>query len=248
MRPSRSCEVSAEPFDYKLTVRGEVRHFEARTSASAPDAAVILVRDVTERRRNEERTRFLARAAKSLAASLDYGNTVETLARLSVPFVADICIVELLENGRLSCAAVAAPSPDSSMDSDAQAVSCDPDCDHPVAVTLRAGAPRVVNDVTPAAVDAVAQSPDHAARLRAVGIVSAILQPLAARGQILGVMTFASTAGDRRFTETDLALTRELADRAGIAIDNARLYRELQESSRLKDEFLSIVSHERGRR
>jgi signal transduction histidine kinase len=142
--------------------------------------------------------------------------------------------------------AVAGPSPDveAGIQTQRQLYPLDPAGDHPVAVTLRAGAPRVVNDVTPAAVDAVAPSPDHAARLRAVGIVSAILQPLAARGQILGVMTFASTAGDRRFTETDLALTRELADRAGIAIDNARLYRELQESSRLKDEFLSIVSHE----
>jgi signal transduction histidine kinase len=235
-----------EPFDYKLTVRGEMRYFEARTSASAPDAAVILVRDVTERRRNEERTRFLARAAESLAASLDYGNTVETLARLSVPFVADICIVELLEKGRLSCVAVAGPSPDveAVIQTARKQFPVHPASDHPVAITLRAGAPRVMSDVMPAAVDAVAQSPDHAARLGVVGVVSAILQPLSARGQVLGVMTFASTAGDRRFTETDLALTRELADRAGIAIDNARLYRELQESSRLKDEFLGVVSHE----
>src|SRR6185503_16369706 len=68
--------------------------------------------------------------------------------------------------------------------------------------------------------------------------------PLVARGQTLGAMTFASTDPARRYTQVDVALASELADRAGVALDNARLYREVQESNRLKDEFLGTVSHE----
>jgi signal transduction histidine kinase len=68
--------------------------------------------------------------------------------------------------------------------------------------------------------------------------------PLVARGQTLGAMTFVSTDAARHYSDADLAVARELADRAGIAVDNARLYREVQESNRLKDEFLSTVSHE----
>jgi signal transduction histidine kinase/ActR/RegA family two-component response regulator len=68
--------------------------------------------------------------------------------------------------------------------------------------------------------------------------------PLVARGQMLGAMTFVSTDPARRYSDADLAVARELADRAGTAIDNARLYRELQESNQLKDEFLGTVSHE----
>ena len=78
----------------------------------------------------------------------------------------------------------------------------------------------------------------------AIGVRSMMVVPLVARGQTLGAMTFASVDPARRYTQADVALASELADRAGIALDNARLYREVQESNRLKDEFLGTVSHE----
>ena len=83
---------------------GEERHYEARISPSSQGTVVVLVRDITERRRGEERTRFLASAAASLSSSLDYGSTVETLANLAVPFLADLCIVDLLEHGHIRTA------------------------------------------------------------------------------------------------------------------------------------------------
>ena len=65
---------------------------EARTSATGADSVVFLIRDVTERRLLEERTNFLARAGTALTSSLDFGSIVDTLAKLPVPFLADVCV------------------------------------------------------------------------------------------------------------------------------------------------------------
>jgi signal transduction histidine kinase len=81
--------------------------------------------------------------------------------------------------------------------------------------------------------------------MEAAGIVSLISVPLVARGRTLGVFTFFSTAhSGRRYTGADLSFGRELAHRAAMSMENARLYREAREAIRLRDEFLSIASHE----
>ncbi len=71
-----------------------------------------------------------------------------------------------------------------------------------------------------------------------------MILPLAARGRKLGTLTFAAGASGRRYDRQDLMLAEEVAGRAALAIDNARLYRDAQEAIRLRDEFLSIASHE----
>src|SRR2546430_8512316 len=73
---------------------------------------------------------------------------------------------------------------------------------------------------------------------------SLMLVPLGARGRTLGVVSFALANGERRYTLADLALAEDLAQRAALAADNARLYREAQDASRAKDEFLAVLSHE----
>jgi signal transduction histidine kinase len=235
----------APPFEYRLTLAGETRHYEARVSAAGPDAVVFVVRNISERRRNEERARFLARAGTTLASSLDLGNTCATLARLAVPFLGDICIVDLLEQGRLRCAAVAATSTE--LEGPLAAMRArypvDVSGNHPVAVALRSGA-AVFPEAPASSLRAAAQSADHAAMLEDILPESLIVVPLVARGVRVGCMSFGIARSERRFDVADLALAGELAHRAAIAIDNARLYREVQDASRLKDEFLGIVSHE----
>jgi len=233
------------PYEYRLVLSGTERHYEARISPSGQGAVVVLVRDITERRRNEERTRFLALAAASLASSLDYGHTVETLAALPVPFLADICLVDLLEHGDLRCAAVAATTPDRRALAQATREKFPPEQsgNHPVALAIRGGA-TLYAECTPRIFSGFVTSGEHLAMAEAIGVRSLMVVPLVARGQTLGAMTFASVDPARRYTQADVALASELADRAGIALDNARLYRELQESNRLKDEFLGTVSHE----
>jgi PAS domain S-box-containing protein len=236
---------AVEPYEYRLALSGTERHFEARLSPSGPAAVVVLVRDITERRRNEERTRFLARAAASLSSSLDYGSTVETLATLPVPFLADLCVVDLLERGDIRCAAVAATTPDRRALVEATRLKFPAVTggNHPAAVAMRGGT-TLYSECAPNAFAGFIHSEEHQAMAEAIGIRSLMVVPLVARGQTLGAMTFASADAARRYTQADVALASELADRAAVALDNARLYRELQESNRLKDEFLGTVSHE----
>src|SRR5207237_5313285 len=68
--------------------------------------------------------------------------------------------------------------------------------------------------------------------------------PLGARGRVLGALALFSTDPARRYGSSDLALAEELARRAALSLDNARLYREAQDAVRARDEFLSIASHE----
>ena len=236
-------------FEYRLALGGDTHHFEARVSATGTDAVVFLVRDITERRRGEERARFLARAGTTLASSLDYSNTVETLARMSVPFLAEVCVVDLLEHGRFRCAAVAAATPE--QEALVHAVRQRHPRDFrgdPLAPSLLRAGPVLHRAIPPDLEISPDTEPDwreeDAAMLRAAGATSAITVPLVARGQLLGVMSLAAASSDRKYDEQDVGVAEELAKRAAIALDNARLYREVQESSRLKDEFLGIVSHE----
>lgn len=232
-------------FDYTLQVGSESRQYEARTSASGPDSVVFLIRDVTERRQLEERTDFLARAGTALTSSLDFVSIVDTLAQLPVPFLADVCIVDLLEHGTLRLASVAAQTPE--IQALVHAVRAEfpvrPHGDHPVARALRGG-PSLFETVPPSLLRGLARSADHARLMKQIGPVSLIILPLVARGQTLGAMSLVTTISGRHYTDADLTLARELSHRAAVALDNARLYRDLEESSRLKDEFLGIVSHE----
>ncbi len=138
-----------EPFEYFQPGAAGDRRYEARISPSGRDTVVILVRDVTERRRNDDRTRFLARAAESLALSLDYGSTIETLARLPIPFLADLCIVDLLDRGQVRVGAVAASNPE--IEARATAVRAKYplalDAHHPSTVAMRSG-PKLFRDCT----------------------------------------------------------------------------------------------------
>jgi signal transduction histidine kinase/CheY-like chemotaxis protein len=112
-----------------------------------------------------------------------------------------------------------------------------------VAVALRGGM-TLYADCTPATFSRHSGSAEHASLVDAIGPRSLMVLPLTARGQMLGAISFISVTPSRRYSQADVALGVELCDRAGVALDNARLYREVHESNRLKDEFLGTVSHE----
>jgi signal transduction histidine kinase len=90
----------------------------------------------------------------------------------------------------------------------------------------------------------VAQNEEHLQILRSVGLRSAMIVPLTARGVVLGDLTLVAGESGRVFTERDLRLAEELAGLAALAIDNARLYDESQSANRAKADFLSVISHE----
>ena len=206
-----------------------------------------IARDITERKRRKEAQRFLVEASALLAASLDYETTLQSVARLSVPFVADWCIVYVVDDD-------GAIRPIAVMHGDAARVELvwelerrenqNPNALTGVPKAIRTGQSELYEDIPDAADATTAGDAGRFRVARHLDLKSAMIVPLVARGRTLGAITFATSESGRRYGHSDLAFAEDLAQRAAFAVDNARLYREAQEANRLKDEFLATLSHE----
>ena len=190
--------------------------------------------DLTTRRLGEEHLRFLAEAGEILAASLDYESALAQVAHLIVPAIADWCVVDLLGvDNRLHRLAVVHRDP-------AKAAAAEdlkrrypilaPDQTHRIWDVLPAGPAWFDPAVSETRFVTEARDAEHLALLRRLGFTAEMVLPLVARGRALGVITLVLAEGDRHYGPGDLALAEELARRAALAIDNARLYAEAQAS------------------
>jgi PAS domain S-box-containing protein len=199
----------------------------------APDGELRLVllifEDVTERTRRERGERFLAEGSKVLAGSLDYEATLRTISALVVPELADLCAIDVAgPAGAIRNVATMHVDP-ARVDRVRELRRRHPPSfaeGGGVAEVLRTGRPQLYP--TMAAVEEAVSGPEdtHVALVRELGLTSAIVVPLAARGRTLGAMTLATDGSGRRFDADDLALAEELARRCALAVDNARLYGE----------------------
>jgi serine phosphatase RsbU (regulator of sigma subunit) len=174
----------------------------------------------------QERAAFLAEAGVLLDQSLDFDTTLGDLARLTVPGLADWCSIDVPgPEGQLRNVVIVHRDPAREAVARSLFESHPPDPDEAVgaAHVMRTGAAEFHPVVSGDLLDQVATGPEHREGLRALDISSALTVPLPARGRILGAMTLA-TEGDRRLSEADLTLALELGARAGLSVDNARLY------------------------
>jgi PAS domain S-box-containing protein len=188
----------------------------------------VVAHDVTERKKIEEMQRFLAEAGASLSSSLDYRTTLAKMARLAVPYLADWCVVDILEeDGSLDRLAMA--------HKDAEKVALareleeryppDPDALRGVTQVLRTGQSELVSAIPESLVEEAARDAEHLEILRRLGLKSYMIVPLIARGRILGAISLVSAESGQRYGPAELELAEELARRAALAVDNARLYR-----------------------
>jgi GAF domain-containing protein len=201
--------------------------------------------EVTERRRAVRRSRFLAEASAALSVSLDYEATLQQIAGLAAPKLADWCIVCVQEDdGNLRHVAAA----HANLDKEALVRRLDrrgplePAALEQLANVVGSGRgqlfPRITDDLL------VAVAPDAAALevLRALAPASGMVAPLAARGRLLGSITFAVGSGRRPYDDADLEVAEELARRCALAIDNARLYAAARQTARNLARALDDVS------
>ena len=204
-----------------------------------------LSQEVEERKRAEAAVRFLAEAGATLAESLEYQSTLKKLTHLVVPVLADWCAVHVVEDGAVKWVAAAHvdPSKQTILEEQVKADIGQVLPRHVVEV-LETKAPVLHTEVDQSIVERYVTRPEVLPVVQAIGAKSSMILPLRAQGRFLGALTLASTTPERRFGVSDLAAAEELARRAALAIDNARLYREAMEAIRLRDEFLSIASHE----
>ena len=198
-----------------------------------------------------QRFAFLARAGEVLASSLDYEQTLQDVARLAVPALGDLCIVDIVEDGVLRRVATThvAPEKRGLLEELRQRYPASDDSPQPAARVMRAGEPELLASVTPDVVATHTRSEAHAALIRAIGIRSHLAVPLVARGTTLGVISLGISESDRQYGPGDVAFAQELARRAALAVDNARLYQlaqaELEERQRAEE--AARLSEERFR-
>jgi PAS domain S-box-containing protein len=207
-------------------------------SLPAPDGRPAFVGgiaiDVTELRRAEESRQLLSEAGAVLASTLDYEATLASVARLAVPRLADWCSVYLTDAGAgLRRIAVAHADPEKVRWAEEMARRYPPDPGDPRGVggVIRSGEPVLVPDVPEEMLASVARDPEHLALLRDLGLRSVMIVPLVARGRTLGAVTFVAAESGRRYGPDDLALAQELGRRAAMAVDNARLFQQSEEST-----------------
>ncbi|HLL73915.1 MAG TPA: PAS domain S-box protein [Pyrinomonadaceae bacterium] len=203
--------------------------------------------DIDDRKQAEESQRFLAQASEVLVSSLDYEATLARLARLVVPRLADWCSIDMLtEERQIRRLAVAHEDPakvEFARELEQRYPPSMSDAEG-VAKVIRTGEPEIYPNVPDELLALVARDSEHLRILRELGLRSALVVPLAAQGRTIGAITLVAAESGRRYSQADLPFVEDLAHRAALAIENARLYREAQEVNRLKDEFLATLSHE----
>jgi signal transduction histidine kinase len=177
---------------------------------------------------------------------VDYGSTMQKVARLAVPSFADWCAVDLVEaDGSLRRVAVAHVDPSKVELAHELNRRYPPDPDAPQGVPhiVRTGKPELISRITDALLVRV-KDKEFRRILRELGLKSYLGVPLQVRGKTVGAITFVAAESGRCYDATDLAVAEDLAHRAGIAMENARLYSDVREADRRKDEFLAMLAHE----
>jgi signal transduction histidine kinase len=218
-----------------------------RDAAGRVTAAINIFRDVTDERRAAEHQRLLAEASRTFAeAGLDLQEALDRLTRRVVDTLGDTCLVRLLsaDGEWLEPSASYHPNPEAQAFGDAM---------------LRAAPQRrtegingrVMTTGQPVLIPVVDQErfraaikPEYRSYYERFGTHSVLVVPLRARDRLIGILSAARETPDRPYTLDDQALLQELADRAAVAIDNARLYRQAQEAIGIRDQFLLVAAHE----
>jgi PAS domain S-box-containing protein len=216
----RDVEFEPERRDMKLTLARQAAQALARSRLYAAEQSL------------RERMTFLAEASEVLASSLDYNRTLRQVAQLSVPGLADWCAIDMVgPNGEIERLGVAHEDPDKVRWAYELQDRYPPDPDAPTGVpqVLRSGEPEFFPELPQELLDEAIGDDEELRRIiDELGLKSTICVPLVARGRTLGALTLIAAETHPPYTQADLALAIELARRAAVAVDNARLYSEAE--------------------
>jgi PAS domain S-box-containing protein len=203
--------------------------------------------DITERKRSDDRLHFLARASALINASLDYEATLDQVAHLVVPLLADGCFIDLLadeHSPRRLIIAYADPDKERLLCGMYDQYPADQQWPAPIEQVVQTRKPALLTDISEALLQSVSADDAQLNVLKQLNFQSAIIVPVLVHERMFGTMIFVSERVHQRYTENDLALAEELASLAAMAFDNARLYTKAQAAVEARDEFLSIAAHE----
>ncbi|MEH2344880.1 MAG: AAA family ATPase [Nostoc sp.] len=209
---------------------------------------IQLIQEQTARQEAEadqQRAAFLAQVSATLASSLDYESTLASVANLIVPYFADWCSVDLLQdNQSINRVAVAHRDPEKVKLGWELHQHYPRKLDEPGGVpkVLRTGIPEMVTEISDALLAKGIPDAEHLRIIREIGLKSCIMLPLMARERIFGAISFFTAESERRYSTADFSLAEEIAHRVAIAIDNARLYQEAQQAQKTAEQALERIA------
>jgi PAS domain S-box-containing protein len=224
-----------------------------RGLSGAMAGVVLVFRDVTAERRAADRREFLSRATLELNSSLDYGTTLGTVARLAVPRMADWCAVDIVEQGEVRRLAVAHVDPEkvASVAELQRRYPPDPNAARGIPHILRTGKPELMKEIPASLLKAAARDAEHGELIQRLALRSYIGVPMSWGGETFGVISLVMAESNRAYSEDDLEFATALADRAAVAVENARLFQAAEQAkstaelaNRTKDDFLAMLGHE----
>lgn len=205
----------------------------------------VYFRDISDRKRQEKRDRVLAETSAFVPESLDYDATVEWVAQMALPQVADSALLCVREDGGLR---VEVRSTDPHVETRMRAIVAEypPSAtdDKGIAAELREGRAKLTTTVTDDTWIAMARTLEQLQQMRSLGFVSIISVPIRGHDEVLGVLQLGSLRPEVTFDEEDLHLAEQLASRAAMALENARLYQNAQRAIRQREDVLAVVSHD----
>ncbi|MEG4072188.1 PAS domain S-box protein [Microcoleus sp. Pol14C2] len=234
----RILSINASPlFDAEGQIINIIAAFSDITERKqTEDERVQLVQEQAARavaENSQQQSAFLAQVSAVLSSSLEYEQTLQSVAKLAVPYFADWCSVDLLNDDRtIGRVAVAHSDPEKVKFGWelAQRFPRHLDDGYGIAKVMQTGQVEIGIEITDEQLVAAVPNAEYLEIIRGVGLKSCIIAPLQARGRVLGSITFVFTESDRRYRLEDIPLAEDLAQRAAIAIDNARLYNETQQA------------------
>jgi signal transduction histidine kinase/PAS domain-containing protein len=217
-------------------------------------------RNISERKRTEETNHYLTLATATLAASLDYEETLARLAAVLVPQLGDWCVVHLRDGTELKQVAVAHVDPgkiEYAREINSRYPTSE-DATTGVPNVIRSGVAEVYRDVTDEMIAAGARDDEHLRIMRELKIRSVIIAPLLGKDAAIGAITLVSAESGRRYNDADVPLVMEIGRRAALAVENARLHqsaleaksraerlqKEAETANVTKTQFLTSMSHE----
>ena len=200
-----------------------------------------------EAEKSQERTALLAEASRVLSASFDYHTTLAALVRLTVPALADYCALDILE-GEDSFERIGEAHVDPMKSMLLREVATFPrsalTARHPLIRVMATGQPVLEADITPAFIRASFAEPSQRRTVEALGPRSLICVPLVDTGKPLGALTLVTSGSGRRYDAADLSLAADVARRAAIVVEHARLFHQAEQATRARDDILAVVAHD----
>lgn len=206
-----------------------------------------IIRDITDRKRADERIQFLANATALLTSVVESSSLLSRVAKVPVPLFADWCVVDICDpDGHVTKSAVAHLDPEKKTIlrrlKRRQPAAAGPGA--LVSDVLQRGKPRLITDAASPFEYIEPRTGDDRELLLSLDPQSLICAPLMVRHTPFGAITFAFSGGFRRYLDADLTVAEDFVHRASIALENTRLYEEARDADRRKDEFLAMLAHE----